>query len=74
MNVCPVCGGDRNADLSKAREQLHQLKVSYESPNPGGRVIEFMDGRSLQIHDQCNACDAAKIDEFYRNSTGDLLP
>ena len=73
MNVCPVCGGDRNASMTAAREQAKQLGITGESPNPGGRVLEFKDGRTLQIHDQCNACDSAKIDEFFRNSTGELL-
>lgn len=33
-------------------------------PNPGGCLLEFKDGRTLQLADMCNTCDQKAIIEF----------
>lgn len=70
MIVCPVCGEDRNADLSKIREQLSRYYALVgEHVDPGGRVLVFANGSHLRLDDQCNACDEEKIRDFLRGST-----
>ena len=66
MNICPICGKDRN---SKAAEQALSELLKYSDKtgfthNPGGGVFEFSDGSTAQIHMQCNWCDYEKVKKF----------
>lgn len=62
---CPVCGGDRNDKEAHARTValVRAAGLSEEHLNHGGRELVFKDGRRVQLHEQCNACDAKKLDE-----------
>lgn len=58
---CPICSGDRLRDMEDAKALVRAAGLVSEHVNPGGRRLEFSDGRALQLEDMCNACDAQKI-------------
>ena len=72
MNVCPVCGGDRDKDRAEIKRIVRAHGFITEVVNPAGRVLIFRRGwwrkisgkDRLQLGDQCNACDEATIRKF----------
>lgn len=64
--VCPVCGEDRNKDMTEIKKLCRDSGLTGEMCNPGGRELIFRDKR-LQVSDMCNACDEKKIREFLEN-------
>ena len=70
MNVCPVCGGDRDKDRAEIKRIVHERGFKFETMNPGGRLLAFKSkfpgfpDKELQLGDQCNACDEATIRKF----------
>lgn len=68
MTMCPVCGGDRLADMPMIKRRLAEAGLCGEYVAPGGRLLEFRDGRTLRLHDECSTCDAAKITDFLGHS------
>lgn len=61
MNTCPICGGDRDKDLTEAMRALKEAGKVGGANNPGGYTFEFKDGGTLHVKRQCNACDEAII-------------
>lgn len=58
---CPICGEDRDKDMSSAKAALSEIGLKAEHVDPGGRYLKLSDGSSLRLHENCNACDASKI-------------
>lgn len=68
MNICPVCGGDRDTnDVNLAVKELRALFPGASfTHNPGGGCFYWLPHHNppdLQIGMQCNACDTVKVCE-----------
>lgn len=63
VDICPCCGFDRDR-----QRNTFGATVTYESPNPGGRVVRFAETGDidLQLGDMCGACDNQAIADFLR--------
>jgi hypothetical protein len=64
INECPICSGDRDADMKDIRKRLTENGLVDTDLNPGGFLLMFRDGRELQVSGMCNHCDIVKIDKF----------
>lgn len=64
VSRCPVCGERRDRTPDDLTVLLRDFGVVGERLDPGGRVLTFMDGRTLRIQDQCSWCDARTIADF----------
>ena len=66
MQLCPICGSDRDKDISSAKRVLHAAGVSCVDHNPGGIGILMHDGSRLHLMGECNACDEREILRFVK--------
>lgn len=57
--VCPICGGDRNADFSAWLKRMVK-RVSFVH-NPGGGEVKTSAGHKTQVHLQCGSCDIMRV-------------
>ena len=67
--ICPYCKQDRYKNMDAVRKLCSEHGLIDEIVNPGGRLLIFKGGRSLQIGDQCNACDELEIRKFLVDGT-----
>ena len=60
---CPVCGKNRNKDIKTLRETIKPI-LREDHVNPRGRSLTFINGLTLQLQDQCTACDEQRVYRF----------